>query len=271
MLLDSVGNIAATYDYDAFGNILRSTINTTITTQNSFGFHSEHKDSATALVYLRARWYAPSEGRFVGMDKYEGNPNNPLTLNKYISFGNNPINKMDTSGCFYSAMNVMTLFEVNGILASYPTIHTLDERGKILDRIIMRRIHINIKDDEWGHWWVEIGRKPNIEESYGWWPKGFVSGLGELVLGVEGELNGITHHGGEPTHDPHEGEVGDENFSPRLKKNSKYRNTEQVVQRIRDFASAYSGKWSYPLGKNCHSFQIEMMKKVDLEKPLGGY
>jgi len=126
MLLDSVGNIAAEYDYDAFGNVLRSTINTPITTQNSFGFHSEHKDSATALVYLRARWYAPSEGRFLCKDEFEGTQEQPMTLNKYLGFSDNPVNLTDPSGNFsvmeagisIGAMSILSVMPVNLWVAS---------------------------------------------------------------------------------------------------------------------------------------------------------
>ena len=55
MLLDSVGNIAAEYDYDAFGNVLFVSNVNPLTSQNPYQFHSEYRDPATGLVYLRAR------------------------------------------------------------------------------------------------------------------------------------------------------------------------------------------------------------------------
>jgi RHS repeat-associated protein len=98
MLLDSAGNISATYDYDAFGNVLSATNANPITVGNSFGFHSEYKDQTTGLIYLRARWYEPSEGRFVRMDRSEGQIKLPITKNKYISFNDNPANVFDPTG-----------------------------------------------------------------------------------------------------------------------------------------------------------------------------
>jgi len=119
MLLDSAGSIAATYDYDAFGNILRSTINTPITTQNSFGFHSEYKDPTTGLVYLRARWYEPREGRFLCKDEFEGTQEQPMTLNKYLGFSDNPVNLTDPSGNF-SVMEITVTIGIAGILSIMP-------------------------------------------------------------------------------------------------------------------------------------------------------
>ncbi len=98
MLLDSTGFIAATYDYDAFGNVLSTLSVEPGTLSNPYGFHSEYRDPTTGLVYLRARWYEPREGRFLCKDEFEGALENPTTLNKYISFNNNPTNMIDPEG-----------------------------------------------------------------------------------------------------------------------------------------------------------------------------
>jgi RHS repeat-associated protein len=52
----------------------------------------------TGLVYLRARWYNPSLGRFITIDGFEGIHENPLTLNKYLGFSDNPLNFFDPTG-----------------------------------------------------------------------------------------------------------------------------------------------------------------------------
>ena len=98
MLLDSTGNVSATYDYDAFGNLLSTSNTNPLTASNPYQFHSEYKDQATNLVYLRARWYDSSVGRFTRMDSYEGSQESPSTLNKYVSFNNNPANMTDPLG-----------------------------------------------------------------------------------------------------------------------------------------------------------------------------
>ncbi len=98
MLLDSTGSIAATYDYDAFGNILSTLSIESGTLSNPYGFHSEYRDPTTGLVYLRARWYEAREGRFLASDKSEGQMKLPITKNKYVSFNDNPISVFDPTG-----------------------------------------------------------------------------------------------------------------------------------------------------------------------------
>ena len=50
------------------------------------------------LQYLRARWYDPSVGRFLNEDTFEGELDNPLTLNLYTYVTNNPLKYIDPSG-----------------------------------------------------------------------------------------------------------------------------------------------------------------------------
>ncbi|OMG45289.1 hypothetical protein BK140_33100 [Paenibacillus macerans] len=58
-------------------------------------------DDEVELQYLRARWYDPSIGRFINEDSYEGQIDNPLTLNLYTYTANNPLRYTDPSGhCF---------------------------------------------------------------------------------------------------------------------------------------------------------------------------
>jgi len=98
MLLDSTGSIAATYDYDAFGNVLSASNANHLTIGNPYQFHSEYLDSATGFVYLRARWYDIENGRFLRADSYEGVLEQPISLHKYLSFNNDAINNQDPSG-----------------------------------------------------------------------------------------------------------------------------------------------------------------------------
>ena len=65
---------------------------------NSFRYSGGLWDDTTSLQYLRARWYDPSEGRFVSEDSYQGSISNPLTLNLYTYVHNNPLIFGDPSG-----------------------------------------------------------------------------------------------------------------------------------------------------------------------------
>jgi RHS repeat-associated protein len=63
------------------------------------GFTGEWTD-ASNLQYLRARYYAPSQGRLLTADTWAGNYRQPLTLNKWLYTNGNPVNFTDPSGRF---------------------------------------------------------------------------------------------------------------------------------------------------------------------------
>jgi RHS repeat-associated protein len=73
-LTDDTGNIAETYSYDPFGNIL-----STPTIYNSKLFIGRDDilyDTETDLYYMHARYYDPEAGRFIMKDQTEGSPPN---------------------------------------------------------------------------------------------------------------------------------------------------------------------------------------------------
>ena len=93
-LTDSTGTVAKSYKYDAFGveqNIDDSD-------SNAFRYCGEYYDAETGTIYLRARYYDPSMGRFISRDSYAGKIKEPLSLNLYTYCENNPILYMDSSG-----------------------------------------------------------------------------------------------------------------------------------------------------------------------------
>ncbi|MEW9702989.1 RHS repeat-associated core domain-containing protein, partial [Paenibacillus sp. SI8] len=78
-LTDGTGAMLDSYTYDMWGNPLT----TQETVAQPFRYSGEYYDSTTGLQYLRARWYDPSVGRFISEDSYEGQIDNPLSLNLY--------------------------------------------------------------------------------------------------------------------------------------------------------------------------------------------
>ncbi|MFC2023856.1 DUF4157 domain-containing protein, partial [Chloroflexota bacterium] len=145
--------------------------------------------------------------------------------------------------------------------------------GKIL---LPKKLWSKKKDqsDEglYGHWWTEIGKLDavdwNPEESYGWYP---ISGVStkETLSGVKGLLN---REGSASQHDPDEGKKADTEFHPVMTVDDEddYDQVrDRVVGQIHVFAQGYKGNWSWKLigrGKNCHTFQKDLMKQVGMKK-----
>ena len=75
--------------FDPFGNVLDRA--------GVFGYTDEQTDP-TALVYLRAKYYDPSIGRFLTADSIVPDPLKSGGWNGYIYVGNNPIAFTDPSG-----------------------------------------------------------------------------------------------------------------------------------------------------------------------------
>ena len=95
-LTDETGAVVKAYTYDAFGveqNIDDSDA-------NAFRYCGEYYDAEIGTIYLRARYYDPTIGRFISRDSYSGKNEDPLSLNFYTYCNNNPIVYSDPSGHF---------------------------------------------------------------------------------------------------------------------------------------------------------------------------
>ncbi len=104
---DTSRKVVADYDFDAFGN---ETVSTD-TYYNPMRYCGEYFDAETGNIYLRARYYDPSIGRFISEDPIKDG------TNWYVYCSNNPIAFVDPSG-------------LSGIMpdGSYYITHPLDEQ-----------------------------------------------------------------------------------------------------------------------------------------------
>ncbi len=93
LLTDSNGFVGMSQSFDPFGSLL----NQSGTASSSYGFAGEWAD-ATGLQYLRARYYSPSQGRFMSKDPFSGLLGSPGSLHAYAYALNNPILFTDPSG-----------------------------------------------------------------------------------------------------------------------------------------------------------------------------
>ena len=73
-------------------------ITTDLVKENPFRYAGYYFDRKTQYYYLQARYYVPRPARFISEDTYEGEINNPLTLNLYTYVENNPLSYTDPSG-----------------------------------------------------------------------------------------------------------------------------------------------------------------------------
>ena len=64
----------------------------------AYDYTIEYFGDYNELLYLRARYYAPGMGHFLTRDTWEGDYNNPLSLNQWMYVEGNPVNLTDPSG-----------------------------------------------------------------------------------------------------------------------------------------------------------------------------
>jgi len=92
-LVDSAGNITLAKSYQPYGMEASSLGGG----YSSYGFTGEMTDS-TGLIYLRARYLGPSDGRFLTKDLWMGDYNRPLSLTRWMYAYGNPVKDTDPSG-----------------------------------------------------------------------------------------------------------------------------------------------------------------------------
>ncbi|WDH95127.1 DNRLRE domain-containing protein (plasmid) [Paenibacillus urinalis] len=95
-LTDNSGNIVASYDYDAWGNIISQSGE--LADVNPYRYAGYRYDDETGLYLLSARYYDPDLAVFLTMDSHSGDSASPINQNKYSYSDNNPVNLVDHDG-----------------------------------------------------------------------------------------------------------------------------------------------------------------------------
>ena len=113
-LTDADGTVTDSYIYDAFGN-LKDHLGDS---DNRYLYAGEQYDPDAGLYYLRARYYDPESGRFMTHDPYVGNPDEPVTLHRYLYGNANPVTYIDPSGRFSSLLELTTSFVIRSTIRS---------------------------------------------------------------------------------------------------------------------------------------------------------
>jgi RHS repeat-associated protein len=107
MIFDKTGSLATTkrHDYAPFGEELFSGLRPNVVGYGAADstrqkFTSKERDTETGLDYFGARYYASTQGRFMGVDPLGGHILNPQSLNKYAYVINNPLRLTDPTGMY---------------------------------------------------------------------------------------------------------------------------------------------------------------------------
>lgn len=88
-ITDSTGTVAASYSFDAYGNLATQTGSLS----NPFLYTGQYRDAESGFYYLQARYYDPSSAQFISRD-----PKLNKTWAPYGYVGSNPLNRTDASG-----------------------------------------------------------------------------------------------------------------------------------------------------------------------------
>ena len=95
-ILDSGGKIAASYDYDAWGNCtVYNSDDAAIGNLNPLRYRGYYYDAETGFYYLQSRYYDPAICRFINADTFA---NGLLSANMFAYCENNPIMRTDETG-----------------------------------------------------------------------------------------------------------------------------------------------------------------------------
>ena len=102
-IIDSTGEVAVTYEYDAWGReIVSSTAGdygSRLYAENRLKYRGYYYDSETGFYYVSSRYYDPEVGRFISADgEISGVGGDILGYNLFAYCQNNPVNMSDPDG-----------------------------------------------------------------------------------------------------------------------------------------------------------------------------
>jgi len=93
-LTDAAGALTDSYAYKAFGEMEAQSGST----PNAYLFAGEQFEPMLSQYYLRDRFMACGQGRFLGLDRFRGKRRHPISLHKYLYGNGNPVSYVDYSG-----------------------------------------------------------------------------------------------------------------------------------------------------------------------------
>ena len=119
-LVDATGNVIVGYTYDPFGAVRTQTT----PNDNEWLFTGEQRDEESGYDFLRARYYDPDVGRFLGRDAARQGPN------AYGYAMNSPLMFIDPSGLWFICVEVDPNY---GLDPEAPYCRTLREATEVTE------------------------------------------------------------------------------------------------------------------------------------------
>lgn len=116
-LVDSSGNLAATYHYAPYGALTSSSGPAATSVQAVFGFAGGLWLPSVGLYKFGVRYYNPATGRWLQQDPLAGTMLLPTTMNRYVYAGDNPVNFVDVSGTAFGFLAQVITTAVSGVSA----------------------------------------------------------------------------------------------------------------------------------------------------------
>ena len=119
-ILDSGGKIAASYDYDAWGNCtVYDSSDAAIGDLNPLRYRGYYYDAETGFYYLQSRYYDPAICRFINADTFATtDANGVLSANMFAYCENNPVMRTDPDGSSPLSLVINTLVGAGVSVAS---------------------------------------------------------------------------------------------------------------------------------------------------------
>ncbi len=95
-LIDASGNLIATFRFSPWGELIEG--NPEWLSRVGLGYRGRDYDVESGLYYMRARYYAPTQKRFISVDPEDGELERPLSFNPYLYALNAPLDFVDPYG-----------------------------------------------------------------------------------------------------------------------------------------------------------------------------
>jgi len=113
-VIDDTAAVVNHYTYEPYGR----TLDSAETVTNPWRFTGQYYDAEIEEYHLRARQYNPFLARFTARDPVWGKFREPLTLQKYLYCGSDPVNRLDLGGEEFSLTGFTWNMGINATLGA---------------------------------------------------------------------------------------------------------------------------------------------------------